>query len=112
MEIHGRDLERIAELLFKLLCLAHAVVLDKEPHRAVTAIQVRVARTRLAGKERPMGTLMRTRVESEIRINEREHQSRVTFLHQLKAQLSMKIAEDVLGCPAKGKESRQDGYVS
>ncbi len=81
MEIHGRDLERISELLFKLFCFTHAVVLDKEPHRTVTAIQVHIARTNLASKKYPMCASVRAGTESEIRIDERKEELCIEFLY-------------------------------
>src|SRR5216684_4551136 len=85
MEINGRDLKRTAELLFELSRIARAVVLYKEPHRSVTAIKVHVARTCLASKKRPMCALVRTRVETKVRIDERKHEFCVDFPDQLKA---------------------------
>src|SRR5262245_21882191 len=85
MEIHGRDLKRMTKLLPKLVCIARAVVVNKEPHRAVTAIKVHVARSFLTSKKCPICALIRIPIETEIRIDKRKHQLGIEFLYQFEA---------------------------
>ena len=97
----------MSELLLKLILIARAVVLYKEPHRSVTAIEVHVLGTFLKRKRHPVRAFVRTPIEADVRIDERKHEFCVKLLHQLKAQLPMEMTERILRRPAKRKESRQ-----
>ena len=85
MEFHGGDLKRMAQLLFEFIRIARAVVIYKEPHRPVTAIEVHVLRTFLARKRYPLRGFVRTPVEADVRIDERKHQFCVEPFFQLMA---------------------------